>query len=57
MLNKAKYMKKPNILNKFNHFMYNLIGPYDSIIHTYKHNKEIDDDIIKTKNYYKSIKV
>ena len=44
-----------NIIKGFNNFMYNLIGPYDSIIHNYKHNKYIDEDITRTKEYYKII--
>ena len=35
--------------------MYNLVGPYDAILLTYKHNKTIDEDITKTKAFYSKI--
>ena len=44
-----------NILKRVNHFIYNLIGPYDAILLTYEHNKQIDEDIITTKIFYDSI--
>ena len=43
------------ILKRINHFVYNLIGPYDAILLTYEHNKQIDKDIIITKIFYDSI--
>ena len=45
------------ILKKINHFIYNLIGPYDAILHTYEHNKTIDEDIIQTKAFYSQIHI
>ena len=43
------------ILKRINHFIYNLIGPYDAILLTYEHNKQIDKDIIITKIFYNTI--
>ena len=43
------------ILKRINNFIYNLIGPYDAILLTYEHNKQIDKDIIITKIFYDSI--
>ncbi len=43
------------ILEKINHSIYNLKGPYDAILLTYEHNKTIDEDILKTKAFYSQI--